>query len=202
MTYLITPGDLTPETFSELRQRLIDHLRVAISAGISAIQLRERSLPTKLLVDLAAEVVSMARGSETKIFINERADVAKAAGAAGVHLRSDSMPCAAVRRSFPSLLIGVSTHSLSEIKVVMKSGADLAVFGPVFETPGKGEPVGLAELARVSDAVRPFPVLGLGGVDASNYPGVLHAGAAGFAAIRLFADATALKRISKELYEH
>ncbi len=202
ITYLITSGELTAENYSIKLDEFLSSLTAAVDAGVSAIQLRERVLNARLLTALTESVVALARGSDTKVFVNDRADIAAAAAADGVHLRTNSMSCAVVRRTFPSLLIGISTHAESEVRDAMQQGADFVVFGPVFESPGKGEPVGLAELARVAEAVRPFPVLALGGVDIENYRGALLAGAAGFAAIRMFADPSVVRAVYTKSNEH
>jgi thiamine-phosphate pyrophosphorylase len=93
-------------------------------------------------------------------------------------------------------LIGVSTHAESELEEAVRSAADFAVFGPVFNTPGKGTPIGLASLRSAIDSVSPFPVLALGGIDEENATSVIEAGAAGFAAIRLLNDRESLRRIA------
>jgi thiamine-phosphate pyrophosphorylase len=116
--------------------------------------------------------------------VNDRADVALCAGAAGVHLRGDSIAPEILRHAFgTTLLIGVSCHSIED--VAANQAADFLVFGPVFSSPGKGPPQGLQMLARAAAASR-IPVLALGGVDSRNAQSCLDAGAAGIAGIRLF----------------
>jgi thiamine-phosphate pyrophosphorylase len=109
------------------------------------------------------------------------------------------MRAAIVRRRFPGLIIGVSTHNQAEVVECREAGADIALFGPVFDTPRKGPAAGLKALADVCSSVDPFPVLALGGVDQTNWRSVLEAGAAGFAAIRSFNDIGSLRRIMGEL---
>ena len=117
--------------------------------------------------------------------VNERFDIAIAAGADGVHLTSRSIPVSEVRANVPDdLLIGVSAHRRSEVTAARNRGADLALFGPVFATPGKGDLVGLEEFVTVCREAAPFPVIGIGGIDGANAESVLNAGAAGYAAIR------------------
>jgi thiamine-phosphate pyrophosphorylase len=84
-------------------------------------------------------------------------------------------------------VIGVSTHSIEQASTAAHSGADYIVYGPVFETPGKGSPVGIESLKAVCDSLKSFPVFGLGGIDQSNFESVLSAGADGIAAIRSLA---------------
>jgi thiamine-phosphate pyrophosphorylase len=126
------------------------------------------------------------------LLVNDRLDVAIAAGADGVHLPSAGIPPAEARRLLGATgLVGVSCHSVPEVARALAGGADFATFGPIFDTPSKrayGSPVGtdrLAEAARLG-----LPLLGLGGVDLSNAAAVVEAGASGLAAIRawLLAD--------------
>jgi thiamine-phosphate pyrophosphorylase len=154
----------------------------AIGDGVDLIQIRARDLPARQLLDLTSRVRCLAAGSSTRVLVNDRLDVALAAEIDGVHLPSNSLPAGRVR-PFVSTL-GVSTHSLEEIIAAERAGADFVIFGPIFETPGK-RAVGLEALRRVTSAVS-VPVLAIGGIQPSNADLVMLAGAAGFAAIRLF----------------
>ncbi len=149
-----------------------------------------------MLYELATRAASLTRGTPTRLLINDRADIARAAGADGVHLTSSSLAPAIIRRAFgTSFLIGVSTHSLGEAQSARDGGADFAVFGPVFETPSKrayGSPVGLASLSAAARAVAPFPLVALGGLTLQNAHEVFRGGAQGVAAIRMFSDAEEL----------
>ena len=92
---------------------------------------------------------------------------------------------------FLDFLIGVSTHSLAEARIARDHGADFATFSPIFDTPSKrvyGAPVGLEKLSEAARALSPFPLVALGGVTLENATDVIHAGATGIAAIRLFVD--------------
>src|SRR5262249_2361711 len=117
-----------------------------------------------------------------RILINDRLDIALAAGIDGVHLPGDGLPARRVRPLVR--LLGVSTHMLEEAIEAERAGADFIVFGPIFDTPGKC-PVGLEPLRMVTSQLK-IPVLGIGGVTAENSRDVLDAGAAGIAGIRLF----------------
>lgn len=185
LIYIITSGEIDNENFKQRSASTIQLIEAAVDAGIHMIQLREKELPTRLLFELASRASQITKRTKTKLLINDRADVAMAAGADGVHLTSTSISADVIRRSFPSgFTIGVSTHTFDEAEAAANSGADFVVFGPVFESPGKGEPKGLDTLRAVCERLEPFPVLALGGVDGSNYGSVLESGAAGFAAIR------------------
>jgi thiamine-phosphate pyrophosphorylase len=144
----------------------------------------------RALCELTARASELTRRSETKLLVNDRADVAQVAGADGVHLTSQSIPADVVRKAFGSgFLIGVSTHSVAEVQKAREQGADFVVFGPVFETESKkafGEPQGIEKLRVVVDDVHPLPVIAIGGITLENAGECLRAGASGIAAIRLF----------------
>ncbi len=199
LTYLITDGTATDANFHWRSRVILELVQAAIDAGISLIQLREKQLSARLLFELTAAAASVTKDSRTKVLINDRADIAAAAGADGVHLMSISLPASVIRKSFPGLLIGVSTHSLAETRDGVRQRADFALYGPVFATPGKGNLVGLEELRRVCDAVKPFPVIGIGGIDASNFESVIDSGAQGFAAIRFLNDPQNLRELTPRL---
>ena len=186
ITYPITNGKTTPQTISDT----LRFVRAAVEAEVVLLQIREKSLPARVLYELATRAAEITRDSKTRLLINDRADIARAAGADGVHLTSQSLPAGVVRNIFGSeFLIGVSTHSLDEARAARDGGADFVVFGPVFETESKrgfGAPQGLDKLRQVADELRGFPVLAIGGVSLENAGACFDAGASGVAAISLF----------------
>jgi thiamine-phosphate pyrophosphorylase len=202
ITYLITSGETTHATspVSEEFTRLLALVEAAVAARVSLIQLREKDLRARTLCELASRAASATRGTRTRLLVNDRADIARAAGADGVHLTTRSLDASLIRRAFgPDFLIGVSTHSLEEARAAA-SAADFAVFGPVFETPSKtGEPLGLRRLREAVDALSPFPLIALGGITRENAGDALGAGAQGVAAIRLFSDARGLAEIVRAI---
>jgi thiamine-phosphate pyrophosphorylase len=204
--YLITSGATTPASnpASEDFQSVLAIIRAAVRARIPLVQLREKNLTTNTLYELAARAVELTRGTETQLLINDRADVASATGAAGVHLTVQSLEAAIVRRAFgPSFLIGVSAHSLAEAQAAREGGADFAVFGPIFDTPSKrayGTPLGIESLREAAHKLSPFPLLALGGITNENAPETLRAGASGIAAIRLFNHAANIGEVVRSLY--
>jgi thiamine-phosphate pyrophosphorylase len=117
-------------------------------------------------------------------------DIARAAGADGVHLTSHSLPADVVRNICgPEFLIGVSTHSVAEARVARDAGADFVVFGPIFDTASKrafGEPQGLDKLRDVTSTLGEFPVIAIGGVTRENFASCIGAGASGIAGISMF----------------
>lgn len=197
--YLITPGRSTPETFHKDKQELTDRISAAVDAGVSLVQIREKNLAALQVFELASVAVDIARGSRTAVLVNDRFDIAVAAGADGVHLTANSIPADVVRRFVPErFLIGVSTHSKQDAANAKNNGADFAVLGPVFSTPGKGEPIGPEKFLSIAGELGSFPLLALGGIDESNWKHLLEAGAAGFAAIRYLEDPATLHRICDE----
>ena len=128
----------------------------AVDAEVDLLQIRERDLYACEVLALADFAAGIARGSNTRILVNDRADVAASAGV-GVHLTTRSLNPRVVREAFGSeLLIGASTHSLEEAQNAALGGADFVVFGPIFETAGKleyGPPVGLEALRVVAGSV-------------------------------------------------
>ncbi len=183
-------------------QALPSRIAEAIRAGVDLIQVREKDLPTRDLLSLVQAATDAARAGGTRIVVNDRLDVALAAGAQGVHLGTQSLPAATVRAIVPGdFLVGVSCHSLEEARAAEECGADYLVLGPVFETPSKlayGPPLGLAKLREVTALAR-VPVLALGGITLERVKPCLEHGAAGIAGIRLFQDCASLEELVSTL---
>ena len=157
----------------------------AVSGGVDMIQVREKDLPARELLDLVSKIRDLAAGTKTRVLVNDRLDVALAAGTApidGVHLPGNGLPPGKVRPLVK--VLGVSIHSLDEGLRAERAGTDFVVFGPVFDSPGKTA-VGLEPLKEVAASLK-IPVLAIGGVTMENADEVLKAGAAGIAGIRLF----------------
>lgn len=171
---------------------LIRRVRAAAQAGIHLIQIRERDMADGVLLALVARAVEAVRGTRTRILVNDRLDMAIAAGAHGVHLRGDSAPPRRVRAAVPpSFLIGRSVHSRDEIAQVLdEGGADYLLFGTVFATASKPDRhgTGLAGLLDAVNEAKGLPVLAIGGVTLDNASQLASTRCAGFAAIGQFAD--------------
>ncbi len=163
---------------------LVEQARQAVVAGLDLVQVREPDLDGGFLLQIVRALLETVRGSATRVVVNERLDVALAAGAHGVHLRADSMEAAAVRRLAPrGFLVGRSVHAAHEAQVA--GPVDYLVAGTIWSTPSKpaGHPLlGVDGLARVVSGSA-VPVLGIGGVNLERVPDLATAGAAGFAAI-------------------
>ncbi len=191
--YAITSGKAnSPEEILRLVQAAVD-------AEVPLFQIREKALSGRALYELVTRAVEITAGSGTRLLVNDRSDIARAAGANGVHLTTQSLPADVVRQTCgPDFLIGVSTHSRDEARAAQQAGADFVVFGPIFETESKrafGEPQGLEKLRELTSELGEFPVLAIGGVTLDNVGACFKAGASGVAAIRLLNDAESLSSI-------
>ena len=191
--YQITNGATrTPEDILPL-------IEAAVSAKVPLFQIREKLLSGRVLYELLTRAVEITRGSDTRLLVNDRSDIARATGADGVHLTGQSLPADVMRKIYgPEFLIGVSTHSREEARMARVRGADFVVFGPVFATESKrefGEPQGLEKLREITSELRGFPVVAIGGITLDNVAACFEAGASGVAAIRLLNDAERISSI-------
>ncbi len=167
----------------------------ALDAGLPAVQLREKDLPGRPLLELADALRRATARTGALFFVNDRVDVALAVGADGVHLGEGSMPAEAVRGLVPpGTAIGVSTHAAGAVP----AEADFAFFGPVWETPAKTGAQGVDRL-RAAIAASPVPVLAIGGVDWKRAGEARAAGAAGVAVIRAILSANDPALATREL---
>jgi len=190
--YAITSGATTAKTIPDDPEfsNILRWIEAAVAAEIPLLQIREKSLTARVLYELTTRAAAILNGSMTRLLVNDRFDIARAAGAHGVHLTSRSLPANVIRRICDKdFLIGVSTHSLEEALQARADGVDFVLFGPVFETESKrayGAPQGLDKLREVTNALPGFPVMAIGGINLQNAAECLHAGASGIAAISLF----------------
>ena len=166
---------------------VIDVVRQALAAGAPAVQLRDKTATPRALYEQALALRLLTREFDALLFINDRLDVALAAGADGAHLGPADMPLRAARKAAPApFLLGWSTDDPEEARRAEIAGADYIGAGAVFGTTSKdvgGQQIGAQRLARVVESVR-IPVVGIGGIDATNVAEVARAGAAGAAVIR------------------
>jgi len=153
----------------------------AISGGATCVQLRLKDVQPRDLIEIAREMV---RVLPVPLIVNDRADVAIAAGASGVHLGADDVPAVTIRTIVPQqFIIGVSVGSDDEIAGA--SGADYVGIGPLFATVSKddaGNPIGTAEFARLAARIG-LPAVAIGGISAANARLAMDAGACGIASI-------------------
>lgn len=167
-------------------QPLPEMIEECLGAGVRAVQLREKDLGAADLLALAQPLRELTRRFGTKLFINDRVDVALAVEADGVQRGHTSLPISLMRAvAGAGLLIGASVHSLEEARVAQRDGADFLVFGPVYDTPSKrpyGPPQGVEALTRVVESVG-IPVFAIGGITSERVHEVKKTGAHGVAVI-------------------
>jgi thiamine-phosphate pyrophosphorylase len=177
--YVITAAEDPPE-------RVLATVRAACDAGAEAVQLRRKGEDARLTLGLAERCREITAASGTLLVVNDRLDIAMAAGADGVHLGQDDLPVGAARRLWPQGLLGRSTHSLGQALAAQAEGADYIGVGPVWATPTKpGRPaVGLELVRAVAAAGLRIPWVAIGGVDAASVGEVLGAGARAVAVVR------------------
>lgn len=152
-------------------------------AGVDGFQVRAKSLDGRALTALVERVVGAVRPAGAMVLVNDRLDVALAAGADGVHLGRVDVPVAAARRIAPDLVVGATCRTRAEVESAARDGASYAGFGPVFATASKeGLPDPLGP-AAVSAAAGVLPLIAIGGIDAARVAAVVAAGAHGVAVI-------------------
>jgi thiamine-phosphate pyrophosphorylase len=156
--------------------------------GAVAVQLREKDLGGRDLLRLAEELRAVTRAAGAPLLVNDRVDVALAAGADGVHLPGGGLPIGEARRLLgPDARIGTSAHAAEAARGAAGAGTDFVVFGPVYATPSKlryGPPQGLAALAAAARAAGGVPVLAIGGIEPERVGECVRAGASGVAVVR------------------
>ena len=168
---------------------LLDAIARNLANAVDWIQIREKDLHPSDLLNLVQSALALPNPAGTKLLVNGRVDVAMAAGAAGVHLPAGSIAPRTWRAIAPhGFLIGVSCHTIEEVREADAEGADYVLFGPVFPPLSKVSdlaPRGIAGLSAAARAAK-IPVLALGGITRENMQACVEAGAAGVAGISLF----------------
>jgi len=172
-------------TESLCRQPWMDVLDAAVAHGVDCVQIREKELEAGPLLTHVRDVMTRV-GDRATVIVNDRPDVAAAAGVHGVHLGQGDLPCAEVRKQFGrQLIVGVSTSNLDEAKRARDDGADYCGVGPMFPTTTKHKPVlaGPDYLQTFVDWAGPDGPshLAIGGIHAGNLTELRHAGARGIA---------------------
>jgi thiamine-phosphate pyrophosphorylase len=179
----LSPGDAV----GAQRECLVAQVRHAVDAGVDLVQVRESDLEAGALASLVSQLLAIAKGTPTRIVVNDRIDVALASGADGVHLRGDSIPVSAARQLAPAgFLIGRSVHRVEE--AIAAADADYLIAGTVFPSASKAAGAPLLGIEGLKAVVRSVerPVLAIGGIGDDRLGAVASAGAAGIAAIGWF----------------
>ncbi|MGH7459038.1 MAG: thiamine phosphate synthase [Longimicrobiaceae bacterium] len=177
---LVVVADDRPE------RQLVEVAVEVVEAGAPALQLRRKGAEGKELFRLARRLLQVTRPRGALLFVNDRLDVALAAGADGAHLGADDLPLEAARRLSPAgFLLGRSVDTPAEARAAALAGADYLGVGPVFATGSKSGLPGPAGTAGVREVVRAVkvPVIGIGGITVERAGAVITSGAAGVAVI-------------------
>jgi thiamine-phosphate pyrophosphorylase len=178
--YPITDTSLSPLSHAE-------QVKLLIEGGAKFIQLREKKAPARAFYTAAREALAVAGEKNVRIVINDRADVAFALQAEGLHLGQDDLPPRAARKLLGrNVIIGFSTHNTEQAVAALKMPIDYIAIGPVFPTGTKENPdpvVGLEGVRRVREAIGDFPLVAIGGITLENAPEVFAAGADSIALI-------------------
>lgn len=165
----------------------VEQVRRLVAGGARLIQLREKTEPAGEFYRSAVEAIDYAHRHGAWIIINDRADVAMATGADGVHLGQDDLPPEHARTLLgPDAIIGFSTHSIDQARDALAMSIDYLAIGPIFATSTKANPdpvVGLEGLRAVRQLNADFPVVAIGGIDRDSAASVLDAGADSIAMI-------------------
>jgi len=164
-----------------------EQVKRLISGGATLIQLREKHSSPREFYDDARAALITARESNVRLVINDRADIALALKADGVHLGQSDLPAEAARRLLGErAIIGISTHDLAQVKLAARMPVDYVAFGPIFATATKGNPdpvVGLNALREARAILSSLPLIAIGGLTIRNAPAVFAAGADSVATI-------------------
>ncbi len=194
--YLITDRHQTRN------RSLTSVIEEALKAGVKAIQLREKDLLTRPLLELACELRKLTSAYGARLLINDRVDLCLAVEADGVHLRADGLPVERVRSLLGSeKLIGVSAHSVQEAQKAQREGADFIVLGPIYFTPSKasyGSPLGPVILQAARRAGVTLPIFAIGGVTPRRIHEIRSAGADGAAVISAILTAEKVQQTVKD----
>lgn len=196
--YIITYDDAT------LGRGHLDVAGAALEGGADAIQLRDKELGGRDMHRLASRISAMVEesGGDCLFFVNDRVDVAKAAGADGVHLGQGDLAADAARSLVGGgMFVGISATNVEEARAAQADGADYLGVGPVFATPTKADavaPIGLEGLRTIREAVA-LPIVAIGGISEENARQVFEAGADGIAVISAVSGATDMQEAVRRL---
>lgn len=197
--YLITDRKLFTD-----HHLLLAAIEDALKAGVKAVQLREKDLPIRELLDMAYRMKGLTARYNAMLFINDRVDIALCVNADGVHLGQSSIPVRAVRNMVGDrFMVGASTHNLEEVIIAKEEGADFITFGPIYHTPSKlkyGEPFGIEALKKVGGKVS-IPIFGIGGIKADNVKDVMNSGACGIALINGILGGADIRGAAKKYFK-
>jgi thiamine-phosphate pyrophosphorylase len=156
-----------------------DVVEALLEGGVRLIQLRAKKLAPREILDLARAISAPIRRKRCLLIVNDRADIALASGADGVHLGQDDLPLSAARRLMAGKIVGISTHDLDQAHEAERGGADYIGFGPIFATATKetGYSARGPEMLRAIRAAVTVPIVAIGGINEGNVAQTWQAGA-------------------------
>ena len=193
---------LVADVDSAAGKDLVRIVKEAVSGGVTAVQLRAKSLDTSAFLELAVRIGKALRGKSVPLIINDRVDIAVAGRAAGVHLGQGDMAPDKARKVLGSKkIVGISVNTLEEALAAERLGADYVGLGPIFPTATKetGLPIiGPEGVRKVREAVT-IPVVAIGGVNAANAAEIMQAGASGIAVVSAILGAADPRRAAADL---
>lgn len=194
--YLVTDRSLS------CGRTTLEVVAAAVAGGVSCVQLREKHLPVREMVEEAKRLVALLRPRKIPLIVNDRVDVALAADADGVHLGQSDMHCHDARRILGAgRIIGISAESVGDAVRAEREGADYIGISPVFTTSTKGdiaEPLGLDGVRQIRDRVN-IPLVGIGGISAANAAEVVRSGADGVAVVSAIVSAKCPQSSAQQL---
>jgi len=178
-------------------------LDAAISGGVGMVQLRDKHLADPELLEVATECARFCRQRGVAFIVNDRADIALASGADGVHLGQDDMSVTSARALLGrDRITGLSTHTPEQVSAAREAQVDYIAIGPIYETPTKpGRPAVGLELVRYAAAYAAQPFFAIGGLEPANIPDVVEAGARGISVHRYVAQSPDPQRAAREILE-
>ena len=198
--YVLTSGF---EADKDDAARLSLFVKQMIAANVSIIQLRDKTMTDRQLVDCGKVISGLTRGTSTKFIVNDRADLAVAANADGVHLGQDDLKVSDARRMVGAArMIGVSTHSIEQARTAVLDGANYIGVGPVFESTTKqfSSHVGLELVEAVAQEIQ-LPAFAIGGIDLGNVEQVVNSGMKRVAVSNAVVAAEDSASVAKKLVE-
>jgi thiamine-phosphate pyrophosphorylase len=179
-------------------------IEAAIRGGATIVQYREKNASTRQMIDEALELRDLCRAHGVPFIVNDRVDVALAMDADGVHVGQDDMPASLARKLIGhNKILGVSAENVEQARAAVAESADYVGAGAIFATATKADankPIEIAGLLKIARACT-IPMVGIGGINASNAASVIRAGADGIAVVSAIVSADDVERAAQELHE-
>jgi thiamine-phosphate pyrophosphorylase len=174
------------ENVPSLHRTHLDVAAAALAGGADIIQFRDKTMRDEEFRSTAQKLLRLCRVQRVPLILNDRVQIAIEIGADGIHVGHKDMSITDLRhRVPPGMIVGVSARNFDEALALANCDVDYLGVGPIFSTPSKSdasEPIGLDELRRICTTVK-LPVVAIGGITASNLPGIIDSGASGAAVI-------------------